>query len=215
MFFFKESYDRRSKLEKAGKAAVSGYAKKAITEYKKVLEMNPQDHVTRTKVAGLLASTGQAKDAWLNFSIAASGFLKAGFMDKAIGLYVQATKYLPFESEPWEYSANLQLEKGRKTDAFNTLFTGSRNFLKKRETLPKAERLLKKALSITPTDFAAAFDLSSVLARLNRTGEAAALLNDLCGREKGKNLKRARWAVFKLTPGLSSGWLFLKSAILA
>ena len=89
MRFFRESFSRADTLESAGKALVSGDAKKAVSAYKKLLEVNPKDHATRAKMAGLLAASGEAKDAWLNYTVAANALGYLAFL-WALDLHLRA-----------------------------------------------------------------------------------------------------------------------------
>ena len=105
--FGKEVYDRTDSMERAAKAAGRGRRKKAIAEYRKVLEHEPENPQVHSKLGVLLAETKQLPEAWKSFVIAAEGFKKQGFADRQFSVYSQATRYMPHEVELWETLAKL------------------------------------------------------------------------------------------------------------
>lgn len=205
----RESYSRSEILEAAGEAQAKGKTKKAIAGYLKVLEANPDDHIVHGKVAPLLARTKQFSESWSSFKAAGEGYDLVGFGDKALSIYIQATRCLPLEVEAWETVTNVQLSRGLKADTLNTLLKGHRNF-RRRDLRDKAIYLLRKAWEITPWHFEVTFELARLLAKTGKKEEALKLLYGLAQREKKHNLRRIRGAILKISPTPGSAWRWLR-----
>jgi tetratricopeptide (TPR) repeat protein len=91
-FKFRRSYSRSEILEAAGKALARGKHKKAIAWYQKLLKADPADHVTHGKIAPVLAETRQFSESWSSFKASGEGYIRMGFVDKALSMYIQATR---------------------------------------------------------------------------------------------------------------------------
>lgn len=214
MAWFKrqESYSRSELLEAAGKAQAKGKTKKAIAGYLKVLEANPDDHIVHGKVAPLLAKTKQFPESWSSFKAAAEGYERLGFGDKALSMYIQATRCMPLKIETWETVTKLQMSRGLKADSLNTLLKGHRCF-RRRSLRQKAIYLLRKAWEITPWHFEVTFELARLLAKTGHKEEALKLLYGLAQREHKHNLRRVRAAILKISPSPGSAWRWLRVAL--
>lgn len=207
-----KSYSRSESLEAAGKAASRGKVKKAIGEYKKVLEADPGDHVVHGKLAPLHARAKKFREAWASFRAAGEGYLQKGFSAKAQSVYTQATRCIPEEVEAWEVLAGLQQERGLQADAVRTLLNGSFHF-RRRQSRHKAVRLLRKAFGAAPWHFEVTLNLARITAKTGGKAEAIRLLNGLAEREKGRNLRTVRGAILRLSPTPASAWRWLRAAI--
>jgi len=206
-------FNKSESLEKAGKALVKGKIDKAIVEYKKILEADPDNFVIRGKVAPLYAEQNKMLEAWTNFKASAHGYSRAGFVAKALGVYAQATQYLPNELELWDSIARIQLEKGMKVDAIETLNRASENFSDSK-SLNKAVYLLKKAFNIQPWHYDTTLSLADDLSRVGSIPakvEAIGLYTGLADRVKGPRLRVVRYRHFKASPGFGTFWRYLKS----
>lgn len=202
-------YSRTEILEAAGKAQAKGKTKKAIAEYMKVLEANPDDHVVHGKVAPLLARTKQFSRSWSSFMAAGQGYELGGFGDKALSVYTHAARCMPLQVEAWESVTRLQLSRGLREDAVNTLLKGHRHF-RGRRLREKAIRLLRRACEVIPRHFEVTFELARLLAKTGEKDEALRLLRGLAEREEGANLRRIRGAILRLSPTPASAWLWLR-----
>jgi tetratricopeptide (TPR) repeat protein len=208
----RKPYSRSAIIEAAGKAQAKGQTKKAIAEYLKVLKADPDDHVVHGKVAPLLAKTKQFSESWSSFKAAGEGYNLGGFGEKALSIYVQATRCVPLEVEAWETVTRLQLNRGLRADSVNTLLKGHRYF-RRRDLRQKAVHLLRKAWEITPWHFEVTFELARLLAKTGEKEEALRLLHGLLEREQSRNLRRIRGAILKISPTPASAWQWLRAAL--
>lgn len=207
----KSSYSRASIMEGAGKAAAKGRLKKAIAGYRRVIEVDPNDFDAHSRVAPLLARAGDIDGSWTSFRTIGETYRMRGFPAKAAGVYVQAARYMPKKSEVWENISALHLERGLKADAIEALIAGHRHFKGRARDI--AIRLLEKAWGIEPWRYDVTRRLSKLLGKSGRKDEALKLLYGLAGRTRGGNLRRVRGQVFRLSPGLTPAWLWLRAAI--
>lgn len=211
-FWNKQVYDRSSTLEKAAKAQGRGNKKKAVVEYKKVLEHEPENPSILAKVAALLAETKQPKEAWDAFVKAAEIYKKQGFDEKALAVYVTATSYMPNEVELWETVAKMHVKRGRPADAVKACLDGRRNF-RKRKHREYAIRLLALATRIEPWEFESTFDLAGLRRADGDKREARRLLEGLVPRSSKWRLRKVRGALFRLSPTPAAAWRWMRAAI--
>jgi Tfp pilus assembly protein PilF len=122
---FKKTYDRGQTLARAAKAEGKRQRKKAIAEYRKVLEQEPDNPAVLTKLASLLAKTRQPEEACKKFLAAAEVYEKQAFDDKALATYLQAAGLVPARAELWEQIAKLNVKRGRPADAIRALQDGA------------------------------------------------------------------------------------------
>jgi predicted Zn-dependent protease len=212
MFGREKKYDRTTVLAEAEKARLKGRRKKAITEYKKVLAVDPKDSVVHGKIAPLLAETGDVAQALRSFQLAADAHLKQGFIDRAISVNVQATTYFPRNDTLWLEVARLHMERARKADAVKVLLEGHRHFKKKRAMRPTSVKLLQRAIELDPMHVEASIALARLLKSEGRRDEAMAVLEKLTRTIRGPALKRIRRAQFGIKPNLGGLWRWLRGS---
>ncbi len=214
LFTREKSYDRFDILAAAEKARSKGRLRKAIVEYRKVLEIDPDDHVIHGKVAPLLAERKRLDEAWSSFVAAGEGYHRNGYINQAVSIYIQAARYLPRKLEVWETIARLQEERELPADGVKALLSGC-HYFRRRDQRPEAIHLLRLACKIQPWHFEATYILAKVLAKGGDKGEALQLLHGLAERVQGRNLRRARAALFRMSPSLGAAWRWLRAAIAA
>jgi tetratricopeptide (TPR) repeat protein len=211
--FWGRNYDRSKTLAAADKARSRGRVRKAVRCYLKVLEHAPGDHVVRSKVAPLLARAGRWDESRQNFDKAASGYLEAGFVPKAIAVWTVAAQTFPEQVEYWERIANEQVKRGKRQDALLALLLG-RSMLGKKRQRPLAVLLLRQVLELEPGHFDATLDLADLLRRDGSREEANRLLSGLLvriGKVRGLR-RRVRFAQLRLEPSLRAAldWVFAR-----
>lgn len=210
MFFSRsKSYDRELCLEAAAKAMARGRINKAISEYMKVLEVDPEDNAVHMKLAPLLARRKKFDDAWDSFKIAANGYSSAGFSQKALGVYAQAARLMPKNPEVWEAMSYIYVLQGKKADAVRTFVRGHRHFRKK-PLRDVAIKFLRKAFALEPWNYEVTFELARLVKKTDIV-EALGLLEGLADRVKGRNLVRVRSEMFFMRPGFSMAWKWIKT----
>jgi tetratricopeptide (TPR) repeat protein len=207
-----DEYDRDAILAAAAKAEKKGDLEQALAEYRKVLRWEPENAVLQVKAATLLAHTSHLDEAWNAFRAAAAQHVKDGFFEKAISVYTQAAGFFPKKFEIWESLADLYMKRGRKPDALKALLEGRRH-LPELEYHRQATQLLRKACEIEPWHYVATYELARLLARAGGREEARHLLLGLATRNHGRELRRARAALFRLTPTPGAAWRWLRAAV--
>jgi tetratricopeptide (TPR) repeat protein len=212
--FGKATYDRTKILARAAKAEAKGQHRKALAEYRRVFEKEPENAAVLAKLAVLLARTQQYEEALQRFATCAERYAKQGFDEKALAVYRQAVGFLPRQVQLWEQIAVLHGKRGHDPDAIAALLEG-RSKLRKRKLRGAAIQLLRAVRKIDPWHFEATLDLGRLLAKTHQRGEARRLLEALCDHQRGHPLRVARGALFWLSPTPAAAWHWLQAALRA
>jgi tetratricopeptide (TPR) repeat protein len=176
------------------------------------LAVEPHDVELLSRMAPLLAKTGQGFDAWQYFRRAAKARLKTQQAGEALSLYQEATRCLPRQAEAWQAVAQLELRRERRKRARDALLTGRRHFRSRRRR-PEAIYLLRAAREIEPWDHDTVLDLAGLLAGTGQACEGQWLLDQLAERSSGKALRRIRGLQWRIEPSLRHTWHWMKAAI--
>jgi tetratricopeptide (TPR) repeat protein len=207
-----KGYDRTRLLERAARARKRGRLKAALDAYGRILEVEPRNAEIHRKVAPLLARSRQPDAAWRSYRLAAENLVRAGFLERAIGVYREAAGLLPRRREVWAALAELELRRGRRADAVAVLLEGRRR-LRRRHDRPEAIALLHAVRQLDPHHVEAGLDLAGLLARTGDRLRALRLLEELAVAARGRELRRVRARQLRLAPGLRSAWRWLRAAL--
>jgi len=145
-------YERARLMKRASGALGKRKRKKAIGLYRKVLAANPGDTEALRKLAPLLAQNGEVQEALQSYRKVMDVMLQQGFDDRAIGLLRAAAGSLPREFELWRTLAALQVKRGKKADAVESLLEGRSHFRARRDR-GIAIQLLDHAHKLDPASF--------------------------------------------------------------
>ena len=208
------SYDRTRVLKAAARARNRRRRKKAILLYRWVLAVEPGNAEIHGKLAPLLAKAGHHFDAWVSFRRAARGLAKDGMLEKALGIYREAASCLPRQIETSLAIFELERQRGRDPDAKEALLEGRRRF-RRRKYRPQAIYLLRRMRSIDPWEPDTVLDLARLLNKTGQQREGEILLHDLASRLQGRDLRRVRFAQWRMSPTLAHTWLWLSAALLS
>jgi thioredoxin-like negative regulator of GroEL len=211
LFARRPGYDRSRVLAAAAEAVQRKRRGRAITLYRRVLAVEPDNGEIHAKIAPLLAQTGRRFEAWVSFRSAARTYASLGRRELALSVLRAATLHLPRELAGWEAIADLQREKGRRAEAVRTLLEARRQF-RRRNHRPQAIYLLRRVREIEPWRLDAVLDLAGLLARTRQGEEAARLLEGLASRCQGSELRRVRATELRLFPGPRRAWRWLRAA---
>ncbi len=209
LFDRRKAFDRSACLRAASDAKAKGRHKKALGLYQQVLKADPSNTSLCREIAPLLVKAKKMDEAWMSFRIAAEGFAKQGFIEKAIGIYREATHYLPRQSAAWIAVANLQVQRGSPEDAAAVLLEGSRHF-RSRAQREEALRLLTLAHKASPTNFKAGFELARLRSKMGDRKGAWNLLRELQRFAIRRERRRIRSAQFWLAPGPTTAMRWLR-----
>jgi tetratricopeptide (TPR) repeat protein len=210
-FTREKRYDRARIMSAAAKARRRRKHQKALMLYRQVLEKEPDNPDLHRKVAPLLAATRQEAKAWTAYRSAAEGLVRQGFVEQAIGVFREATGYLPRRVEVWLSLAELELKRNRPLDAHKALLDGRRHF-RSRKHRSEAIQLLVRARKLDPRHFETNFDLAGLLARGGARVRAQRLLDELAMWAHGGKLRRVRGRQFGLAPSPTAGWRWMRAA---
>jgi tetratricopeptide (TPR) repeat protein len=205
-------YDRSRILDAAARARARKRRRRAIELYRWVLAVEPQNSQLHAKLAPLLAETGQTFDAWCSFKAVARAYLREGHADKALAVYRDAALHLPQEVQAWQAVARLQHRQGLEREAVETLLEGSRRF-RTRWQRPQAIHLLRRARDIDAWNFEVVLELARLLVASDQRAETRLLLHGLVSCSGGDRLRRVRAAQFRLSPGPTAAWRWLRAVL--
>jgi tetratricopeptide (TPR) repeat protein len=199
-------------MEEAERARSRKKRHKAISLYRWVLAIEPNNVDLHAKLAPLLAQTGQNFDAWRSYRVIASAALRERRDDKALAIYRDAANHLPLELHAWQRLAHLLAKQGEEEAAIGVLIEGSRQF---RTPFLRSEavHLLRRARLIDPWHFDVAFELAHHLGRSGQCEEARLLLDGLTRRVGGHRLRRVRAAQVRLDKNPAAAWRWLRSIV--
>jgi tetratricopeptide (TPR) repeat protein len=209
-FWSRKPKTRAELVAAADRARAKGRVKAAVAGYRKVLEQHGHDdpHV-HGKLAPLLARLEDDAGALASFRSAADGHLKAGFLDRALSVYVQASGTFPLEPDFHSEAARIHLVRGRRADAALSLVQGGRALGRTRRG--DAIEMLRGALGLSPGHLEATLAIAPLLRVEGRRDEARGLLQAVEPGLRGAPLRRVRWALFRLCPGFRTGWRWLRA----
>jgi Tfp pilus assembly protein PilF len=194
----------------ADRARARGRVRKAVAGYRKALESDPSDPSLNVKLAPLLARLGDAEGGARCYRAAARKHLDAGFTDRAAAVNLAATGVFPLDAGFRIELSRLNVMRGRRLDAVQTLLDGGRAQARARQP-DAAASLLGKALEIEPWHLDTCLALVPVLARSGGSDGARKLVDGLLQRYRGPARKRIRWSAFRAWPGIGTFWRWLRA----
>jgi tetratricopeptide (TPR) repeat protein len=206
----KTHYDRARLLSAAGRARSKGRRRKAISLYRKVLRVEPGNHILRKRVACLLAQVGRLSEAHEHYRMVTAGLSQRGFDTHPIGVYREALGFLPRERDLWSGLAELQAKQEHVRDAVQTLNAGRRRFRSRRRR-SDAIALLEQAHGMDRRDVDIAIDLSRLLAKAKDRPRAARVLWETIPGTRGRALRRLRMRQLILFPAPATAWRWLRA----
>ena len=198
---------RAEAMAAADRARVKGRLVAAATVYRQVLAEHGPDPRVHGKLAPVLVQLDDLAGAVASFRGAAQGYLGAGFSDRALAVYMQARAAVPLECEFHREAARIYLVRERRADAANVLAEGGRVLGASRREVAMA--MLRDALALQPTHVEATLALAPLLRKVGRSTDARELLDRIEPNLRGRELRRARWMMFRIAPGFrtASRWL--------
>jgi len=210
MFGRKVPLSRSELVQRGDRARAKGRRRKAISEYRKALALEPGDASIHAKIAPLLAARGDKAEALKSFQAAAEGQIKAGFVDRAIALYVQAVSLFPKEDVLWREVARLHLERARRADAVRIYVQAHRHFRGKKDR-DTGIAFLRRAVELDPLHIQGTIALAKLLKKSGRKAEGHQLLAQLAAQLRGPALKKVRRAQFGLSPTPAALWRWMRA----
>ena len=201
-------FDRRETMARAQKHLDKGNKKRAIAALREILAHDADDADSHAKIAPLLAQHGEPGAAWSSFRSAAEALHVRGFTRKSIATYHQAMKLVPQFEDGWLRIAELELVVERPHDALAALKKG-RTHYRRAYDRPRAIKLLRRALEMSPDDIEFTVDLSRQLKKEGQRAAGRALLMALTERSSGSARRRLRRYGLWLFPSPRTFWSWL------
>jgi len=121
----------------------------AITEYEKILQVEPRDLAILNTVGDIYARLGQNEKAIERFRVVGESYANDGFLLKAIALYKKITKLDPNGLAAMEKLAELYRKQGLVGDARSMLLLAAEVYTRKGQT-KETLRLLKQLVLFDP-----------------------------------------------------------------
>lgn len=202
-----EPFDRDATLRRAEEFRSRRKPKKAITELRKVLAVDPRDAVAHAKLAPLLVSAGRGTEALESLRIAADDLDARGFSDKALSLWLQIAQTKVNDLDAWEKVSQFHVARGRKADGVKVLLQAAA--VQRDPAL--GVRLLEDALVFEPKHLEVTLSLAPLLVKVKRREDARELLEQALSFTAGAATRRVRKTLFVLFPGFGTLWRWLRA----
>ena len=148
----------------------------AITEYEKILKVEPKDYAIMNTVGDLYARLNKHDKAIENFKTVGDAYISDGAIVKAIALYKKITKLDPNGLAAMEKLAELYRKQGLVNDARSQLLQAAEAYTRKgqnKETL----RLLKQLVLFDPENVQVITRTSELLIQGGQRDEAREMLS--------------------------------------
>jgi tetratricopeptide (TPR) repeat protein len=165
--------NKRKVLEAARKYAQRGAQAKALTEFGRLLKLDPRDARLRLEVGDAHRRWGNVEKAIETYSKVAEQYMKEGFDARAVAVYKQIHNLDPEAYETYEPLAELYQRMGLTAEAILALQTAADGYHKqgkKREVLD----LLRKMATLDPTNTTSRIKVADLLRQEKLDAEAIA-----------------------------------------
>jgi len=197
-------------LAEANRARHRRQDRRAIGLYRRILLEDPRHVEAALRAAPLLASQGEAFEAWQLYRMAATELHRARRMDACLAVLRDACRCVPHEYDAWRLRAELEQKLGREEDAYDTLLEGGQRF-DRPHTAMQAIALLLRARAIEPRDPEVALDLARLYLRTGMIESALTLLAALAPCVQGRVLRRVRGLQWRITLSFYHAWRWLEA----
>lgn len=204
-----EPLDRDAVLRRAEEFRARKKPKKAVAELKRLLANNPRDAGAHAKLGPLLTSLGRPIEALDSYRIAAADYDQRGFFEKAQSLWLQVAEIDVTDLALWKRVSEFHIKRGHPLEGSKLLFRAAGLQTKKHHTV--SIQLLTEGLVHEPKNIEATLQLAPLLVKENQRDEAHALLESALTWTTGRWTKRVRKLQFRLFPGFSTLWRWLRA----
>ncbi|HVJ06433.1 MAG TPA: tetratricopeptide repeat protein [Candidatus Saccharimonadales bacterium] len=173
MFGF--GYNKEKSRANAEKYLQQNKLQNAITEYEKILQVEPRDLAILNTVGDIYSRLGQNDKAIERFRVVGESYLNDGFILKSIAMYKKITKLDPNGLQSLEKLAELYRKQGLVSDARSTLLQTAEAYTRKgqsKETL----RLLKQLVLFDPENVQVITRTADLMTQSGQKNEAKEML---------------------------------------
>ncbi len=153
-----------------------GFYLKSIALYKKILNVSPLEVDAYLALAELNAEKGLIGSANENYLAAAEIYIKAGSIEKALGIYQEIMKLAPSNINLKMKVTELYLKMGLNQDAVNEYIAIASHYLEKGEN-EKAQEFYLKAIGFDSQNISAHIGMSKIAENADDIKQAYEYLN--------------------------------------
>lgn len=174
-------------LQEADKLAGRGKVDAAIKEYRRALDLIPNDTNTLNRLGDLLVRVDRIPEAIDVYQKIAEHFGRDGFFLKAIAIYKKVNRLDPQRTDIYEQLADLYFKQGLAVEGRQQLLTLADWFLRSKN-LPEAIRVHQRLVELEPTNFQARGKLVDLFVQLDDKANVAAEISTLGGMLLGRGM---------------------------
>ena len=172
-------------IEQAQKFTAKGQLEKAIAEYHKLLETDPNDMRTWLKVGDLYTRMGSRKEATETYLKVAERYTSTGFHLKAVAVYKQIIKLDPTLFEIHRHLAEAYSSLGLTSEALLHLEQLADTY--QRMNRPQQMLgVLEMMANVDPHNIATRLRIAEYLSKEGRTQEAVMHFREVCEELRGQ-----------------------------
>lgn len=115
------AFNKAKVLDDINKYIQKGEYTKAISEFERIFKIDPKDYKLRQRFGDVYLRLGKKKEAIDQFQLVAEGYVKEGFIIKAMAIYRQILRIEPTKYDIYEKLAELYKKQGLMADATTNL----------------------------------------------------------------------------------------------
>ncbi len=158
-------------LDKAQRYIQKGYLDKAVAEYNKAIDMDPNDMSIRLRVGDLYIRTGREEEGVKEYFEVAKTYTKKGFYLKAIAVFKQILKINDTDVDIRYKLADLYVRQGLIADAISEYSSLAKNFEAKKRP-DEVLTLVKKMVEIAPDNVGIRLRLADIYKKMGYKADA-------------------------------------------
>ena len=177
------AFNREKSLAAAQKHLRNGKVERAIKEYEKVVDNDPEDVRSKLKLADLFVKANRFDDALRGYSEVAYSYAKQDFYEKAAAVYKQAMRIAPEDPALYTQLGEAYFRLGRMKDAIR-VFHKAQVILKKAGNEVGQRDILERMVRIDPDDVGLRIQLAERYAKDNLVEDAQNLFRQAASQLK-------------------------------
>ncbi|HEX5709193.1 MAG TPA: tetratricopeptide repeat protein, partial [Pyrinomonadaceae bacterium] len=179
------AFDKAKAVRAAEKSLAQGKIPAAITEYRRIVDEDPEDYTALNTLGDLYARTGKRDEAVSCFKRVADHYRVQGFSLKAIAMYKKVTRFTPDDPAVAVALAALYEQQGLMVDARAQYMTVAESLARRGETREALE-VLQRVADLDPNNIEIRLRLAEGLGREGLGDLAADAFNGAGDRLAGR-----------------------------
>ena len=172
-------FSKARSVEAAGRALKRGQYGKAVEEYQRIVQADPEDIRSKLKLGDLHIRASQTDDAIRVLREVAEHYGRQGFMLKAVAVYKQILKLDPQLPEVSETLASHYHQQGLLTEAVKQYKDAAREYARTGRMLERLE-VIRKMVELDAENVADRIRLAEAFSAAGRYTQAVTLFREAC-----------------------------------